>query len=323
MGFYRGRRLRKNSIIRDMVSDLKVDINSFVYPIFIEEGEGIRTEISSMKGQYRISIDNLGSELEELLRLGIRSVLLFGIPKKKDEIGSGAYDKYGIVQEACRFIKKNYPKILIITDVCMCEYTSHGHCGLIDKTGVKNDPSKELMAKIALSHVEAGADIVAPSDMMDGRVEAIRKTLDENGYEDTAIISYAVKYSSSYYGPFRDAADSAPSFGDRKAYQMDYRRKGEYILEAKADIAEGADIIMVKPGLPYLDVIKDLKDKIDSPIAVYNVSGEYSMIKAAAEKGWIDEKSVVLENCYSFLRSGADIIISYHAKDIARWIKGD
>lgn len=323
MEFYRGRRLRKNSVIRDMVSDLKIDINSFVYPLFIEEGEKIKTEIPSMQGQYRLSIDNLGQELDELLKLGIKSVLLFGIPKTKDEIGSGAYDKDGVVQEACRFIKKNYPSILIVTDVCMCEYTTHGHCGLIDKNGVQNDSSKNLMAKIALSHVAAGADIVAPSDMMDGRVLAIRELLDKNGYYDIPIISYAVKYSSAYYGPFRDAADSAPAFGDRKAYQMDFRRKSEYIREAIADIDEGADIIMVKPGLPYLDVIKDLKERIHTPIAVYNVSGEYSMIKAASSKGWIDEKSIVLENCYSFLRAGADIIISYHAKDIARWIKGD
>lgn len=319
--FTRTRRLRKSLVMREIVKNVTINLNQLVYPLFIEEGENIREEIESMPDQYRFSIDNLESELKEIISLGIKSILLFGIPKIKDEVGSEAYNDNGIVQKAIRFIKAKFPDILIITDVCMCEYTSHGHCGILNNCDVNNDITLEYLSKIALSHVKAGADIVAPSDMMDGRIEAIRKTLDENGYVDTPIMSYSVKYASSYYGPFRDAADSAPSFGDRKTYQMDFRNNKEYFREVEADIEEGADFIMIKPALAYLDVIKEVSNKINLPIVAYNVSGEYSMVKAGSQNGWIDEKNVVMENIYAIKRAGADIIITYHAKDIARWIK--
>ncbi|MBC2856250.1 MAG: porphobilinogen synthase [Cetobacterium sp.] len=317
--FNRTRRTRTSQTMRDLVSNVTFSLDNLVYPLFIEEGNGIKTEISSMPGQYRFSIDMLKPELQELKDLGIRSLLLFGIPAQKDEIGSEAYNNNGIVQQALRFIKNEFPDFLIVTDVCMCEYTSHGHCGILEGDQVLNDPTVKLLEKIAISHAKAGADIIAPSDMMDGRIGAIRKALDEAGFHHTPIMSYSVKYSSSYYGPFREAADSAPSFGDRKAYQMDFRNSRDYILEARNDVAEGADIIMVKPGMPYLDVVKSIADVIDLPIAVYNVSGEYSMVKAAAEKGWLDEEKVVLENMYAMRRAGASIIITYHAKDIAKW----
>ncbi|WP_027128945.1 porphobilinogen synthase [Fusobacterium perfoetens] len=319
--FTRTRRLRKSSIMREMVKNVTINLNQLVYPLFIEEGENIREEIDSMPNQYRISIDNLENELKEIVELGIRSILLFGIPKIKDEIGSEAYNDNGIVQKAVRFIKEKFPEILIITDVCMCEYTSHGHCGILNKCDVNNDITLKYLSKIALSHVKAGADIVAPSDMMDGRIEGIRKTLDENGYVDIPIMAYSVKYASSYYGPFRDAADSAPSFGDRKTYQMDFRNNKEYFREIEADIEEGADFIMVKPALAYLDVLKAVSDRINLPVVAYNVSGEYSMVKAGSKNGWINEKNIVMENMYAMKRAGADIIITYHAKDIARWVK--
>lgn len=318
--FFRSRRLRQNKLLREMVKNVHIHLEELIYPLFIEEGENIKSEIPSMPNQYRYSIDRLDEELNELQKLGIKSLLLFGIPKIKDEIGSQAYNENGIVQKAIRYIKSNFPEFLIITDVCMCEYTSHGHCGILKNCDVDNDITIELMAKIALSHAKAGADIVAPSDMMDGRIKKIRTILDSNGFINTPIMSYSVKYSSSYYGPFREAADSAPTFGDRKTYQMDYRNNKDFYKEVEADIQEGADFIMVKPALAYLDVINAIKD-INVPIVAYNVSGEYSMVKAGAEKGWIDEKGVVMENIYAIKRAGANLIITYHAKDIAKWIK--
>ncbi|MGL5099201.1 MAG: porphobilinogen synthase, partial [Fusobacteriaceae bacterium] len=312
-----------NQVMRDLVSNVEFSMKNLVYPLFIEEGNGIRTEISSMKGQYRLSIDMLRSELEHLKNIGIKSLLLFGIPKSKDEVGSEAYNEGGIIQEALRYIKREFPEFLLITDVCMCEYTSHGHCGILSGEKVLNDLTLEYLVRIALSHARAGADMVAPSDKMDGRVKKIREALDEEGYTDIPIMSYSVKYASSYYGPFREAADSAPSFGDRKSYQMDFRNSREYMVEAQNDIDEGADIIMVKPGMPYLDVVKELAQSFNVPVAVYNVSGEFAMVKAAAEKGWLDEKKVVMENIYAMRRAGADIIITYHAKEIGEWIKNN
>ncbi len=317
----RGRRLRRTSAIRDMVVDIDFSLKDLVYPLFVEEGLVGKSEIKSMEGIYRLGIEQMMVEVEECIKLGIKAFLIFGIPIKKDCIGSEAYNSKGIVQEALRKLKKKFEDIVIITDVCMCEYTSHGHCGVLDKEYLLNDESAKLMAKIALSHVEAGADIVAPSDMMDGRVGLIRKILDENGYEDRIVMSYAVKYASNYYGPFRDACDSSPQFGDRKTYQMDYRRKGDYLQEALWDIEEGADIIMVKPGLAYLDILRNIKEKVEVPMAVYNVSGEYSMVKAASKMGYIDQIGIVKENMYSFKRAGAKIIITYWAKEIAKWIE--
>lgn len=321
--FKRGRRLRGSEKIRDLVSNVKFSLSELIYPLFIEEGVNIYKEISSMPGQYRFSIDRLKSELEELRELKIETLLIFGIPMKKDSVGSEAYNETGIVQEAVRYIKKEFPEFIIVTDVCMCEFTSHGHCGILNGNIVDNDITLEYLSKVALSHVRAGADIVAPSDSMDGRIKIIRTALDKEGYYNTPIMSYSVKYSSNYYGPFREAADSAPSFGDRKSYQMDFRNDKEYLIEAENDVEEGADIIMVKPGMPYLDVVKGISEKINLPIAVYNVSGEYSMVKAAAINGWIDEKKIVMENMYAMKRAGANIIITYHAKDIAKWIRGD
>lgn len=319
--FNRTRRLRGSQLIRDMVKNVDFSMDNLVYPLFIEEGTGIKKEIPSMKGQFRFSIDMLKEELEELKELGVKSLLLFGIPKEKDCLGSEAYNDNGIIQEAIRYIKREFPNFLIITDVCLCEYTSHGHCGVLKGEELLNDETLVLLQKVALSHVKAGADIVAPSDMMDGRVKAIREILDKNGYINTPIISYSVKYASSYYGPFREAADSAPSFGDRKTYQMDFRNSEEFMLEVENDIEEGADIIMVKPGIPYLDIVRAISDRVTKPIAIYNVSGEYSMVKSASENGWIDEQKIVFENIYAMRRAGADIIITYHAKDIAKWLK--
>lgn len=317
----RTRRLRGSQYIRDMVKNVNISLEHIVYPLFIEEGEGIKEEIQSMPGQYRFSIDMLEDELKEIEELGIRSLLIFGIPKEKDPYGSEGYNESGIVQEGVRYIKKHFPKFYIITDVCLCEYTSHGHCGILKGESVDNDLTVSYLQKVALSHAKAGADMVAPSDMMDGRVGAIREILDKNGFENIPIMSYSVKYASAYYGPFRDAADSAPAFGDRKTYQMDFRNSKDYFIEVENDLEEGADIIMVKPGLPYLDVLKDISNNISQPLAIYNVSGEYSMVKAAAQNGWIDEEKVVMENMYSMRRAGADIIITYHAKDIAKWLR--
>lgn len=320
--FTRTRRLRKNEVLREMVKNVTLELSSFIYPLFIAEGKNIKSEIPSMPGQYRYSLDRLQEELEELLDLGIHSILLFGIPEHKDEVGSQAYDENGIVQEAIRCIRQNFgDKFLIVTDVCMCEYTSHGHCGILKEHEVDNDITLEYIAKIALSHAKAGADIIAPSDMMDGRVKKIRAVLDEYGFKNTPIMAYSVKYSSAYYGPFREAADSCPSFGDRKSYQMDFRSKTNFYQEVESDIKEGADFIMVKPALAYLDVIHAVSQETSLPIVAYNVSGEYSMVKAAAQNNWIDEKKIVLENMYAMKRAGADIIISYHAKDIAAWLK--
>ncbi|MEG0068430.1 porphobilinogen synthase [Cetobacterium sp.] len=319
--FNRTRRLRSSQVMRDLVKNIEFSLDNLIYPLFIEEGENIKVEISSMAGQFRLSLDRLEEELKELKELGVKSLLLFGIPKEKDPVGSQGYAENGIVQEAIRFIKARYPEFLIVTDVCLCEYTSHGHCGVLKGEELLNDETLKLLQKVALSHAKAGADIVAPSDMMDGRVKAIREVLDENGFVNLPIMSYSVKYSSAYYGPFREAADSAPSFGDRKTYQMDFRNSKDYLIEVENDLAEGADIIMVKPGMPYLDVVKGVADAISNPVAIYNVSGEYSMVKAAAANGWIDEEKIVMENMYAMRRAGADIIITYHAKDIAKWFK--
>ncbi|MEG3013167.1 MAG: porphobilinogen synthase [Cetobacterium sp.] len=319
--FNRTRRLRSSQVMRDLVKNIEFSLDNLIYPLFIEEGENIKVEISSMAGQFRLSLDRLEEELKELKELGVKSLLLFGIPKEKDPVGSQGYAENGIVQEAIRFIKARYPEFLIVTDVCLCEYTSHGHCGVLKGEELLNDETLKLLQKVALSHAKAGADIVAPSDMMDGRVKAIREVLDENSFVNLPIMSYSVKYSSAYYGPFREAADSAPSFGDRKTYQMDFRNSKDYLIEVENDLAEGADIIMVKPGMPYLDVVKGVADAISNPVAVYNVSGEYSMVKAAAANGWIDEEKIVMENMYAMRRAGADIIITYHAKDIAKWFK--
>ncbi|MDY6263232.1 MAG: porphobilinogen synthase [Fibrobacter sp.] len=312
----RPRRLRKNETIRNMVAETAVNPDSLVYPMFVVEGEGVKEEIPSMPGQFRFSIDEILKELESCVALGIKSILLFGIPSFKDEIASSAYDDDGVVQRAVRSIKTKFPELYVITDVCLCEYMSHGHCGIVKENGdVDNDPTLELLAKTALSHADAGADMVAPSDMMDGRVAAIRSKLDEKGFKDTPIMAYSAKFASAYYGPFRDAADSAPHFGNRRSYQMDVRNGREALHEVELDLEEGADIVMVKPGLAFLDVLRQTADMSNVPVAVYNVSGEYSMVKAAAKMGWIDEKAIIRENLIAMKRAGADIIITYHAKE--------
>ncbi|MEG0005989.1 MAG: porphobilinogen synthase [Clostridium sp.] len=316
----RPRRLRGDSKIREMVRETRISKSSLIYPIFIIDGENILEEIDSMEGQFRYSIDNLHIILDKLKSRGLYKILLFGIPGEKDEIGSGAYDENGIIQRAIGFIKENYSDMYIVTDVCLCEYTSHGHCGMLNGCSVDNDSTLELLSKTALSHVKAGADMVAPSDMMDGRVGHIRKTLDDNGFTGIPIMSYSVKYASSFYGPFREAAGSAPSFGDRKSYQMDYHNKREGIKQARLDEEMGADILMVKPALSYLDVIRDVKENTSLPLAAYSVSGEYSMIKAAAKNGYIDEKNMIGETTISIFRAGADILITYFAFEIAALI---
>ena len=312
----RPRRLRKNEVIRNMIAETAVNPDSFVYPMFVVEGEGVKEEIASMPNQFRFSIDEILKELESCVALGIKSILFFGIPNYKDEIASSAYDKNGIVQRAVRAIKAKFPDLYVITDVCLCEYMSHGHCGIVKDGDVDNDPTLELLSKTALSHAEAGADMVAPSDMMDGRVGAIREMLDANGFSNTPIMAYSAKFASAFYGPFRDAADSAPHFGNRKSYQMDVRNGREALHEVDLDIEEGADIVMVKPGLAFLDVLRQTAEISNVPVAVYNVSGEYSMVKAAAKMGWIDENAIIRENMIAFKRAGADIIITYHAKEI-------
>ena len=316
----RPRRLRGSENLRKMVRETRMDKSSLIYPLFVKEGTGIEEEIPSMEGQFRYSVDRLPFELERLQNAGVNSIMLFGIPDHKDEVGSGAYDPNGIVQKALREAKKQFPDMYYITDVCMCEYTSHGHCGVLCGHDVNNDATLELLAKTAVSHVEAGADMVAPSDMMDGRVRAIREALDANGHYGAPIMSYAVKYASAFYGPFRDAAGSAPSFGDRKSYQMDFHNRREGMKEALTDVEEGADIIMVKPAMSYLDMVSEVSKAVNVPVAAYSVSGEYAMVKAAAEKGWIDEKKIVCENMIAIKRAGADIIITYHALDVAKWI---
>ncbi len=317
----RPRRLRSNPFVRSMVRETKMNIKSLVYPIFIKEGTGIKEEISSMENQFRYSIDMLPQVLKEIVDSGVQNVMLFGIPDKKDPLGTGAWNEDGIIQRALRVAKKECPELYYITDVCLCEYTSHGHCGMLKGQEVDNDSTLPLLAKTALSHVQAGADMVAPSDMMDGRVAAIRSILDENGYENIPIMSYAVKYSSSFYGPFREAAGSAPSFGDRKTYQMDYHNRKEAMREALLDISEGADIIMVKPALSYLDIIRDVANEVNVPVAAYSVSGEYAMIKAAAKMGFIDEDNIVCETATSIYRAGADILLTYYAKELAQFMK--
>lgn len=317
----RPRRLRGNTVLRKMVRETRMDASSLVYPMFVIEGNNIKEEIPTMPGQYRYSIDRMEEKLTELAGAGVGSVMLFGIPKHKDEVGSGAYAQDGIVQKAFRKAKEVCPELYMIGDVCMCEYTSHGHCGVLCGREVDNDKTLELLAKTALSQVEAGADMVAPSDMMDGRVSAIRKKLDENGYINTPIMSYAVKFASSFYGPFRDAAGSAPSFGDRKSYQMDFHNRREALKEAMLDVEEGADIIMVKPAMAYGDLIREVKDQTDIPVASYSVSGEYAMVKAAAQAGFIDEASILCEMAVSAYRAGTDIYITYFAEELAGYMK--
>jgi len=317
----RPRRLRSNEIIRRMVRETALSVDDFLYPVFVTHGEGIARPVEAMPGIYNYSIDRLLEELTDVAGLGIPGVLLFGIPAVKDELGSEAYARDGIVQKAVRAIKKAFPGLLVATDICLCEYTSHGHCGVVENGSVLNDPTLELLARTAVSHAAAGADMVAPSDMMDGRVGAIRAALDAKEFENVLIMAYSAKYASAFYGPFREAAGSAPQFGDRKTYQMDPANAGEALREVRLDIEEGADIVMVKPALAYLDVIRRVKDETGFPVAAYNVSGEYSMIKAAAQKGWIDERKIVLELLTGIKRAGADIILTYHARDAARWLR--
>lgn len=316
----RHRRLRYNPLIRDMVRETELRKNDLIYPLFVVPGEGIKNEVKSMTGVFQLSIDNLIKECKEVEALGIPAIILFGIPEHKDEEGSEAYDPNGIIQRAVRAIKESGSKLVVITDVCLCEYTSHGHCGLLEGEEILNDETVNLLAREAVSHAEAGADMIAPSDMMDGRVAAIRKALDYKGFSKIPIMSYAAKYSSGYYGPFRDAADSTPAFGDRRSHQMDIGNSNEAIREVETDIEEGADIVMVKPALAYLDVIYRVKQKFGLPTAAYQVSGEYAMIKAAAQKEWIDEERVMIEALYSIKRAGADMILTYFAKDVAKWI---
>lgn len=322
LNFHRHRRLRSTENMRALVRENHLRVEDFIYPLFIIEGENIVNEVKSMPGVFQISLDKLETEMDEIVSLGIKSILLFGVPLEKDELGQGAYHNHGLVQEATRLVKEKYPEIIVVADTCLCEYTSHGHCGVIEGEKVLNDPSLQLLVQTAVSQAKAGADIIAPSNMMDGFVAAIRKGLDEAGFEDIPIMSYAVKYASSFYGPFRDAADSTPQFGDRKAYQMDPANRLEALREAESDVMEGADFLMVKPGLPYLDIVRDVKNHFNLPVVIYNVSGEYSMVKAAALNGWIDEERVVMEMLTGMKRAGADLIITYFAKDAARWLKG-
>ncbi|HUV06017.1 MAG TPA: porphobilinogen synthase [Armatimonadota bacterium] len=317
----RPRRLRTCEAMRRLVRETELSVNDLIYPLFVVHGSAVREEIASMPGCFHLSIDELRKEAAEVRDLGIPGVLLFGLPESKDEIASEAYAPDGIIQQAVRAIKAAVSDLLVITDVCLCEYTSHGHCGIVRDGEVLNDATLDLLAKTAVSHAQAGADIVAPSDMMDARVGAIRQALDENGFQNTAIMSYAAKYASALYGPFREAAECAPQFGDRKTYQMDPANAREALKEIALDIEEGADIVMVKPALPYLDVIRTVKDATDIPVAAFSVSGEYAMVKAAARNGWIDEQKVAMEILTCIKRAGADIIISYHAKDVARWLK--
>ncbi|MCI7505066.1 MAG: porphobilinogen synthase [Coriobacteriaceae bacterium] len=318
---YRPRRMRANAVTREFVRETTLSAKDFIYPLFVKPGTGCKDAISSMPDVFQYSIDMLEAEMEELRSLGIQAVILFGLPEHKDECGSEAYDDNGIVQQAIREIKRCCPEMYVITDVCLCEYTSHGHCGKLDENGyVLNDPTLELLAAEALSHARAGADMVAPSDMMDGRIGAIREALDDNGFTNLPIMAYSAKYASGYYGPFRDAADSAPAFGDRKAYQMDPANSNEALREVALDIEEGADMVMVKPALAYLDIMRRAADEFEFPLVAYNVSGEYAMVKAAAQNGWIDEERVVLESLLCMKRAGAKMIITYHAKDAARWL---
>lgn len=315
------RRLRQSGAFRNLIAETEISLDHFIYPLFISEDITKPQEISAMPGIMQWPLTSIVKEAKRVYNLGIPAVLLFGIPSKKDAVGSQAYVKNGIIQKTVRLLKSKVPELLIVTDVCLCEYTDHGHCGIIQNNAVENDVSLDVLSQMALSHVESGADMVAPSDMMDGRVGAIRKTLDQHGFSQTPIMAYSAKYASAFYGPFREAAQSAPQFGDRKAYQMDTRNVREALREIELDIKEGADIIMVKPALAYLDVIQQVKQKFNLPLAAYNVSGEYSMIKAAAQNGWIDEKRVVMEMLTGIKRAGADIIISYFAPQVAKWLQ--
>ena len=319
----RFRRLRATPAMRKMVRETRLSAADMIYPIFVEEGEGMTAPVESMPTVYRYSIDRLEEILPQIAESGIAGLLIFGVPKHKDEFATEAYCDEGVTQQAIRYIKKNYPELIVIADVCLCEYTNHGHCGVICGEKILNDETLPLLSKMAVSMAKAGADIIAPSDMMDGRVAAIRAALDENGYIDVPIMSYSAKFASGYYSPFRDAADSAPSFGDRKTYQMDPANRREALREIADDIEEGADMVMVKPALPYLDILREARDTTDLPLAAYNVSGEFSMVKAAAKLGWIDEKRIVMENMTAIKRAGADIIITYHALDAAKWLRED
>lgn len=317
---YRMRRLRRTPIIRDMVRETVLTPNDLIYPLFVTHGENVKNPIPSMPGCFQLSISNLLTEVREVKSLGIPAIILFGLPDHKDSAASSAYDPEGIVQMAVKAIKQEVPELVVITDVCLCEYMDHGHCGVVHDGEIVNDITLELLAKTAITHAEAGADMVAPSDMMDGRVAAIRNALDDEGHIDTIIMAYSSKFASGFYGPFREAADSAPAFGDRRTYQMDPANGEEAVREALLDIEEGADIVMVKPALPYLDIVKAIKTETKFPLAAYNVSGEYSMIKAAAERGWLDEERCVLEALTGIKRAGADLILTYHAKDVCRWL---
>ncbi|PPA71557.1 porphobilinogen synthase [Jeotgalibacillus proteolyticus] len=318
--FDRHRRLRSSDSMRALVRETRLHKEDLIYPLFVVEGENIRSEVSSMPGVFHVSLDGVLEEIKEIVSLGIKSIILFGVPKEKDPLGKQAYHDHGIVQEATRLIKAEVPELVIIADTCLCQYTDHGHCGVIEDGKVLNDPTLDLLARTAVSQAKAGADIIAPSNMMDGFVAAIRYGLDEAGYHDIPIMSYAVKYSSSFYGPFRDAAHSSPQFGDRKTYQMDPANRMEALREAESDVNEGADFLIVKPALSYLDIMRDVKDRFPLPLVAYNVSGEYSMIKAAAQNGWVNEKEIVMEKLVSMKRAGADLIITYHAKDAAKWL---
>lgn len=316
----RFRRLRASENLRSMVRETRISKSDLIYPMFVVEGENVKNPVESMPNVYQYSLDRMDEILNEVEKSGISGILIFGVPKHKDEYATEAYNENGITQQAVRYIKKNYPSLIIIADVCLCEYTSHGHCGVVCGEKILNDETLPLLSKMAVSLAKAGADIIAPSDMMDGRVSAIRNALDENGFIDTPILSYSAKFASAYYSPFRDAAESAPEFGDRKTYQMDYANGREALREIADDISEGADMVMVKPALAYLDIIKSAREKFDLPLVAYNVSGEYAMVKAAAQNGWIDEKKIVSENMIAIKRAGADIIITYHALDVAKWI---
>ncbi|MGD8188780.1 porphobilinogen synthase [Brevibacillus ginsengisoli] len=322
MQFERHRRLRSSVAMRNLVRENHVRLEDLIYPLFFVEGTGIKNEIPSMPGVYNYSLDQFEAELDEIAELGIQAVLLFGVPDHKDAVGTEAYADSGIVQQATRMIKERYPQMLVIADTCLCEYTDHGHCGVVHDGIIENDESLKLLAATAVSQARAGADIIAPSNMMDGFVWAIREALDEAGFENIPVMSYAVKYASAYYGPFRDAAGSTPQFGDRKTYQMDPANSREGIREAAADVEQGADFLIVKPGLAYMDMVMRIRENFNLPVVVYNVSAEYSMVKAAALNGWIDEERIVMETMVGFKRAGADMIITYHAKDIAKWLRG-
>jgi porphobilinogen synthase len=317
----RPRRLRRGERLRRLVRETRLTPEQLVYPLFVAPGQGVRREIPSLPGCFHLSVDQAAAEAREVESLGIAGVILFGLPEAKDPVGSHGYAEDGVVQKATRAIRETCRDLLVVTDVCLCEYTSHGHCGVVEGEEVRNDPTLELLARMAVSHARAGAHVVAPSDMMDGRVAAIRRALDADGHAETPILSYAAKYASAYYGPFREAADSAPQFGDRRSYQMDPANVREALREVRLDVEEGADMVMVKPALAYLDVIRAVREAVDLPVAAYNVSGEYAMVKAAAARGWVDEARIVTETLTSIHRAGADIILTYHAKDFARWTR--